>query len=113
MSTNLCYMSGYGVEMEDLAPLLNQATTEQWEEETDVATLFEELTDNDDFISWFSSDDGQFLYIRDCSPYAPIFNNIEEINAYFLKRLKPYLKEDVTVKELSEVLDDVFSYDFC
>ena len=113
MSSSLYYMSGYGVEMSDLAPLLNEEISSQWEEECDVASLFEELTDNDDYISWFSSEDGQFLYIRDCSPYAPIFNGVEEINAYFYKRLKQYMKEDVTVKDLSEILDDVFSYDFC
>lgn len=113
MSTSLCYMSGYGVEIDDLLSLLNEKTIEKWEEDGDIAIVFEDLTDNDKYISWFTSDDGQFLYIRDAAPYAPIFNNIEEIDEHFYKALKQYLKKDVTKEDLSEVLDDVFSYDFC
>lgn len=113
MSTSLCYMSGYGVEIDDLLPLLNEKATEKWEEDEYIVTLFEDLTLEDKYISWFTSDDGQFLYIRDTAPYAPIFNSIEEIDEHFYKALKPYLKKDVTKEDLSEVLDDVFSYDFC
>ena len=115
MSMDLCYMSGYGVEMGDLLLFLNEKKTEEWENTNDIAELFKDLTksDKDNFISWFTSDDGSFLYIRDTSPYAPLFTGIDHINEYYYKKLKPYLKDDVTLEQLSKVLDDVFSYDFC
>ena len=31
MSNNLCYMSGYGIEIEDLLPLLNDDTKNKWD----------------------------------------------------------------------------------
>lgn len=108
---DLCYMSGYGVEINDLLPLLNEKTLKKWEEDENIISLFSELTDKDEYISWFSSDDGQFLYIRDRSPYDALFTGIDHINEYFYNKLKQYIKEDVTIKDLSEVLDDVFSYE--
>lgn len=109
----LYYMSGYGVEINDLLPLLNKKTLEKWEEDEDILSIFDDMISEDKYINWFTSDDGQFLYIRDTTPYAPIFNSIEEIDEYFYKTLKPYLNSNTTKEDLSKVLDDVFSYDFC
>lgn len=112
MSMELYYMSGYGVEMDDLLPLLNKETSEKWEEDVDIISIFDDMISEDKYINWFTSDDGQFLYIKDAPPYAPIFNSIEEIDEYFYKTLKPYLNSNTTKEDLSKVLDDVFSYDF-
>lgn len=109
----LYYMSGYGVEINDLLPLLNKETLEKWEEDEDILSVFDDMITKDKYINWFISDDGQFLYIKDTAPYAPIFNSIEEIDEYFYKTLKPYLNSNITKEDLSKVLDDVFSYDFC
>ena len=115
MSANMCYMSGYGVEIEDLLPLLNQEKRCEWENTNDIGELFKDITEpnEDNFISWFVSDDGSFLYIRDTSPYAPLFTGLDHINEYYYKKLKPYLNDDVRLEQLSKILDDVFSYDFC
>lgn len=109
----LYYMSGYGVEINDLLPLLNKETLEKWEEDVDILSVFDDMISEDKYINWFISDDGQFLYIKDAAPYAPIFNSIEEVDEYFYKTLKSYLNSNITKEDLSKVLDDVFSYDFC
>lgn len=109
----LYYMSGYGVEINDLLPLLNKETLEKWKEDEDIISVFDDMISEDKYINWFTSDDGQFLYIKDAPPYASIFNSIEEIDEYFYKTLKPYLNSNTTKEDLSKVLDDVFSYDFC
>ena len=114
MSMNLCYMSGYGVEIDDLLPFLNEKTLEMFQDkEESVFETFDELIYKDKYISCFSSDDGQFLYIADRSPYDPLFTDIDHINEHFYKALKRYLKNEVTKESLDKVLDDVFSYDFC
>lgn len=114
MSMQLCYMSGYGIEIDDLRDLLNDTILGELEDnEDDIVSTFEKLIDTDDYISYFISDDGQFLYIRDSAPYAPVFTGIDHINEYFYNKLKPYLKKDATKELLAEKLNDVFSYDYC
>lgn len=113
MSMQLCYMSGYGVEIDDLLPLLNDDSLKSFKDnEKDVFTTFDKLISENEYISCFSSDDGQFLYIRDRSPYDALFTGINHINEYFYKALKPYLRNEVAKEDLAKVLDDVFSYDF-
>lgn len=109
---NLCYMSGYGIEIEDLQEFLDDKIIGELEN-SDVFSVFEDLTDNDKYISNFCSDDGEFLYIRDRAPYETAFKDINEINEYFYKKLKPYLKNNVNKENLYEKLDDVSSYDYC
>lgn len=104
--SQICYMAGYGINMNDL----NSVLKEEYQELQSLDIL--EKIKDDIFCNFNGEDD--YIYIPCVSPYEePLFKSIVEIDNYFYDKLKPFLKEGVLVEHLSELLDDVFDWDYC
>ena len=102
-------MSGYGIEMDNLLPLLREEYKRKYiDDYIEIEYIFKSLFQKYNEIKWFVSDDGEFLYIPDSKPYTSIFKDKETINEYFYNALKDYLKEE-SKNLLTEKLSDMFS----
>lgn len=104
---SICYMSGYGVKVEDI----REHIKEDFDDMNSIE-IIDYIKDSGLINTFYSEDD--YFYIADVSPYEDTpFKSVEEINNYFFEKLKPILKENTTVDDIAELLDDVFDWDYC
>lgn len=107
--SEMCYMAGYGTELDDLAPFLK----EEYKELSSFDIIDEiEKKGNSLFCSFNGEKD--YIYIPCVAPYEePMFKSYEEIDNYFYEKLKPFLKENIKLEQISIIFDDVFDWDYC
>lgn len=104
--SQICYMSGYGVSVDSLYPLLK--------EEFQDLSAYEIIDEISDLLFCSFSGEEDYIYIPNVAPYekAP-FENVEDIDKYFYDKLKPFLKEEVDYSQLRTLLDNVFDWIYC
>lgn len=107
--SQMCYMDGYGIRMAVLYPLLNREYQGYSSYE-----IIDEINEKENSLLCNFNGDEDYIYIANVSPYeeAP-FKSYEEIDNYFYEKLKPFLKVGTSVEHLSDLLDDVFDWDYC
>ena len=107
--SQMCYMSGYGVSMGALHPLLKEEYQEYPSSE-----IIDEIDKKENSLFGNFNGEEDYIYIANISPYEESpFKSIEEIDNYFYEKLKPFLKVGTSVEHLSDLLDDVFDWEYC
>lgn len=107
--SQMCYMAGYGLTVCELDPLLKK----EYQDLTSFDITEEVEKNGSSLLCCFNGED-DYIYIPCIAPYQePLFKNVEEIDNYFYEKLKPLLKEDIKSEQISDILDDVFDWEYC
>lgn len=107
--SQIYYAAGYGLKVDDIVELLKPEYNDLCGSE-----IVDEVNKIKETMFCHFNGDEDYIYIAAVSPYeeAP-FKNLDQIDKYFFNRLLPVLKEGTTVEQLSEILDDIFDWDYC